>query len=197
MTDGWKTGGQPTKAARLKRQRAYLDALKAGAKPSAAWQEAGLSRMGVSRYRRQYKWFRDEEALHLKVTLKESQQYDYLDLLHHYAGNQLKARKGADVDPDELAVWRKDPKFLARENEEFESIPAEAEEQLTKAAIGRRSKLKDPALTMKVLGKWKPDQWGEKPREIEHKFSGAITVQNTTDQIMALLGEDVELDELE
>ena len=182
--------GQPSKRARERRMRAYLDALKEGAKPLAARQHAAVSRMTISTYRRKYKWFRDEEALHLKVTLKESQQYDYLDLLHYYSGNQLTARKGADVDPDELAQWRKDPKFFKREQEELEYFPAKAEQELTNAAIGRRSKLKDPKLTMEVLKKWKPEQWGDKPRVIEHHHLQGAALDDELARLLAIGAPD-------
>ena len=178
--------------------RLYLAALSAGTLPLYARKEAKLSRVAVVRLRRKYKTFREEEAVLLPYPVPGAdKQRDYFDLLYHHAGNELQARLAAGITKEEMARWRTDPKFVEKEQEELEGIVAKAEEELTKLAIGRISRLKDPNLTLKILGKWRPDKYGDKPREIEHKFSGSITVQNTTEQIMAILGDDVELDALE
>ena len=187
-----------SKASDDKQMRAYLAALAEGHTPTAARKTAHASRMTVYRLRRDNKLFREEEAKYVPDLVAGTvKQRGYLDLLRHHVGNELRARILGGVSKGELAQWRTDPKFLENEQDELEGVVADAEEELTLLAIGRISRLKDPNLTLKILGKWRPDKYGDKPREIEHKFSGSITVQNTTEQIMAILGDDVELDALE
>ena len=176
-----------SKAHDTKQMRAYLDALAAGELPLHARKAAKMARISACRFRRQYKWFREEEAKYLPEPVPGAEkQRDYFDLLYHHAGNELQARISAGITTEELARWRTDPKFLVKEQEELEGIVAKAEEELTKLAIGRISKLKDANLTLKILGKWRPEKYGEKARVIEHHHLQGAALDDELDRLLRL-----------
>ena len=177
--------------ATLGRRVRYLAALASGKSIEQALLEADMSRAMLHTARMKVKGFRDEEVTYTGTRTHEHIKADYLFFLKKCFGNTQKALLMADFKKKELDTYRRiDSEFAEKEQEILAGIVAEAEEQAIRVAVGAPSKLKDTGHNRFVLGKLAPDRWGDKPREIEHKFSGNITIKNTTAEILEILGDE-------
>jgi hypothetical protein len=182
----------------------YLGALKItpSRDPAAAARMAGVKMAEIHLLRRIDASFVAKEAELAKFrpkpvrTLTEPTDVDrakhvYLELLDAYRGNSVQARRDVGATNDDLRGWReRDAEFKQREDEVYEGINAALVQKTVEHALGEGERLPDSGHTRAVLGKLIPDQWGEKPKQVEHRHSGEISVKATEATITELLGDD-------
>lgn len=134
---------------------------------------------------------RKKEALPVQPLLAKDR---YIAALLEHDGNATRARKASGLRLREVEeMLATDPEFREKHDEAFGGIVDEIEQvSVTMAKSG-----KDSGHTRWKLAKLKPDVYGEKPRTIEHKFSGSVTIPDTTAQILEILGADIDIAEIE
>jgi hypothetical protein len=117
---------------------------------------------------------------------RATQRIIYLDALREYEGNTSAARELAGLKVSDLKTLRENPEFKDAEDEVFARIGDEIEQ----AVLAGAKSGKDLAHSLKVLGKLRKEQWGEEPKKIDHRHSGAISIKPLEEQIAELEADD-------
>jgi hypothetical protein len=149
----------------------------------------GLDTFPLSKFRKRRE-FRMAEEKALGYMPTESKQREYLYWLKKHCGNHVKAVKEAKANLGHLKDWRGVEWFVEAENAVFEAIVADATEQTVRAALGRKTRLKDTKHNQWFLAHVDKEKWGEQTKTIEHKYSGTVAVEKLDSEIALLLGED-------
>lgn len=119
------------------------------------------------------------------------QQRTYFHALIKHYGNKTKARRDAMVDRGTMAAWEKNAEFREREQEIFATFVDEANEQNVRLMLGANPKVRDGQHLRWALAKVDP-RWEDKPKTIEHRYTGNVTLKDTQERIRELLRpEDV------
>lgn len=119
------------------------------------------------------------------------QQRTYFHALIKHYGNKTKARRDAMVDRGTMAAWEKNADFREREQEIFATFVDEANEQNLRLMLGANPKVRDGQHLRWGLAKVDP-RWEDKPKTIEHRYTGNVTLKDTQERIRELLRpEDV------
>lgn len=173
-------------------RKAYLAALEAnGGDVPEAMETAGVTYKFIKMSRRNEPGFVKWER-HLCKDPTLWKKTAYLTELQSAFGNKTKARRVAKVTPEEVQEWYEtDKQFVAKENEIYESFVDLANEQNVRLMVGADCKVRDTAHLRWALAKVDP-RWEEKPKVLEHRYGGSVTVKDTRDRIKELLRpEDV------
>jgi len=124
-----------------------------------------------------------------KRTRWKQSKYIYA-LIRHY-GNKSKARQDAQIPLKVYKGWENDNQFQLRESEIFASFVDEANEQNVRLMLGANPRVRDGQHLRWALPKVDP-RWEEKPKVLEHRYGGSVTVKDTRERIKELLRpEDV------
>jgi hypothetical protein len=165
---------------------AYLKKLHELKDHAGARKALGLDRFPLEKFRKRRE-FRLEEEKALGFMPTESKQREYLYWLKKYCGNHVKAIRQAKANLGHLKEWRQIEWFIAAENEVFEWIVADATEQTVRAALGKKTRLKDTKHNQWFLAHVDKEKWGEQTKTIEHKYSGTVAVEKLDSEIALLL----------
>ena len=184
----------PKDAEREKRKDAYIEALKAGKNLPDAIEASRLRYNVICRERRQDQSFAGRERA-IVGHHKAFHQRSYLEALKANFGNKTRARRETEVTRSIYEQWTTDKEFLDSEAEVFEFFVDTMNEQNIRLAVGAESTVRDTKHLQWVLSKV-DKRWEDKPKVIDHRYGGEITVKSTTDEILSIMGEDVELGEL-
>lgn len=175
-----------------KKQGPYLEALeKAGGDVPTAMEEAGLDYRMLRLLRKEDTLFaKREKYLCTDPTLWRKTAY--LEELRYCHGNKTKARKAIKAEKEEVEEWQAtDRKFVRRESDIYEEFVDKMNEENIKLLTGVESRIRD--LGHFRWGMAKVDsRWEDKPKVLEHRYGGSVTVKDTRDRIKELLRpEDV------
>jgi hypothetical protein len=151
-----------------------------------------------AQYRELARWrqdaqFRTDEELHvgrqprIPEMDRATQKAIYLDALVEYEGNSSAARELAGLKKRDVDAMRlQDSAFKEAEDAVWEKIGDDIQETAMRGAKSG----KDLGHTMKVLGKLRKEDWGEEPKRIDHRHSGAIVLRPLAEQIAELEADD-------
>ena len=175
-----------------KKQAQYLEALeKAAGDVPQAMDEAGLDYRLLRLLRREDTLFAKRERYLCKDPLLWMKTA-YLEELRYCFGNRSKARKAVKVTKEDVEEWQEqDRKFAEKEQSIYEEFVDLANEQNVRLMVGANCKVRDTGHLRWALAKVDA-RWEDKPRVLEHRYNGSVTVQDTRDRIKELLRpEDV------
>lgn len=180
---------------RHRRKQAYIKALGDGLDLSAAIETARLTYNTICKERRTDPKFAKQER-DVVGDPEKFHKKSYLQALKANFGNKSRARSEAAVTRDQYAEWTTNKEFLDAEADIFEFFVDTMNEQNIRLATGAESTVRDTKHLQWVLAKV-DKRWEDKPKVIDHRYGGEITVKSTTDEILQIMGEDVEIGELE
>lgn len=175
-----------------KKQAAYLEALEAaGGDVPKAMEEAGLDYRLLRLLRKEDALFAKKEKYLCKDPLLWMKTA-YLEELRYCYGNRSKARKAVGVSKEDVEEWQEqDRKFMQRENAIYEEFVDLANEQNVRLMVGANCKVRDTNHLRWALAKV-DSRWEDKPKVLEHRYGGSVTVKDTRDRLKELLRpEDV------
>lgn len=191
----------------LKRQkREYLAALDADPehRPRKAMLAAGIDAFRLGRLRKDRVFMANEVAIIEKSPFSAESSKDqvlevqnrlfkeaYLTGLEENFGSEGKALANAGITAkkrDELL--RDDEDFRAERESVYERLRERLTEEAMRVALGEEPKTKDSPHLRWMMGKLMPDKFGEKPKQVEHHYSGKMTVEHIDAELAMLLGDD-------
>ena len=119
---------------------------------------------------------------------------EFLEALETSCLNDFAAASAAMVPYALVEQWRKDPGFAEREERVVSALRKTVEEESLRIALGRGPSCKDSAHLRWLLGKVDPEKYGDKPKVLEHRYSGSVdmNMKRVDQEILTLLGDAVE-----
>jgi len=192
-----------------KQREAYLTALASDPKhlPRTAMDATGWNVGALTRSRRNKEFAAMEVAILEGHPVSAATSSEFIMQTHLRMAKekylvQLLANNGASIlSCEESGLTRKQLEQAERDDPAFAEAQALVYSRIREKLVDQAMKLgglrgpdgkgpecRDGNTLLKILAKIAPEDWGDKPKQVDIHYSGEVTLKSTADQIMELLG---------